>query len=279
MTFQEKILSAKNNPPVDPAGDKARTLEREATRLREENKIDQAFEAYDRAALLYQDAGDDFKAALCYASAATCWNIHAGWRPLHQAATRSHYGASAAMRAGHYDYARALFHEAAMLYEKEGDAEHYSECFMSTHGARQKAALENFWKGKCTDIAGLEHKACVRERAKAFCIYAVSLLNGMIWGYGERPFRTFRTALGVMLGCSLIYWCSGLIAPMHDSKSAVGFFDSLYFSMVTFATVGYGDYVPLGWVRGVAVLEGLLGITLLPLFLVSLTRRYLRMYR
>lgn len=277
-------MSGSRNSPQEPAvldslRAKALALEREAYHLRQENKIDQAFEAYDRAASLYRDAGEDFKAALCYASAATCWNIHTGWRPLNQAATRSHYGAEAAMRAGHYDYARTLFHEAAMLYEKEGDAEQYSECFMATHRARRKAAWENFWKGKSTDIAGLEHKACGSERTKSFFLWLLSLLNGAIWGHGERPLRTLGTAWTVMLGSAVIYRFSGLIESVSHPQHVMSFLDSLYFSIVTFSTVGYGDYVPVGWVRGVAVLEGLFGITLLPLFVISLTRRYLRLSR
>ena len=41
------------------------------------------------------------------------------------------------------------------------------------------------------------------------------------------------------------------------------------------AEVVKADIVPLYWVRGFAVLEGLLGIALAGAFLVSLTRRYI----
>jgi len=55
--------------------------------------------------------------------------------------------------------------------------------------------------------------------------------------------------------------------------------EALYFSAVTFTTVGCGDFLPLGWVRGVSVAEAFCGVALMPLFLIGLARRYLRMNR
>ena len=57
----------------------------------------------------------------------------------------------------------------------------------------------------------------------------------------------------------------------------IDLFESLYLSIVTYTTVGYGDYLPMGWTRGVAGIEALSGMFLTPLFLIGLTRRYLRM--
>ena len=56
--------------------EQAIALEREAHRLRGETKIDQAFQAFDQAAKLFQEAKEPLKAAVCFSSAATCWNIH-----------------------------------------------------------------------------------------------------------------------------------------------------------------------------------------------------------
>lgn len=53
-----------------------------------------------------------------------------------------------------------------------------------------------------------------------------------------------------------------------------GIGDALYFSGVTFATIGYGDIVPAGHARCVAVIEGLSGVLLASCFVVSLVRRH-----
>ena len=53
-------------------------------------------------------------------------------------------------------------------------------------------------------------------------------------------------------------------------------FSPLYFSVITFTTIGYGDYAPLGWLRLVAGVEGLLGLFLMALFTVSFARKFIR---
>jgi hypothetical protein len=51
--------------------------------------------------------------------------------------------------------------------------------------------------------------------------------------------------------------------------------DALYFSGVTFTTIGYGDITPLGALRALTILEGLIGIVLSSSFVVSIVRRYI----
>jgi hypothetical protein len=50
--------------------------------------------------------------------------------------------------------------------------------------------------------------------------------------------------------------------------------EALYYSGISFTTIGYGDITPLGWARAAAIMEGLLGIVLAGSFLVSLVRKY-----
>ena len=53
---------------------------------------------------------------------------------------------------------------------------------------------------------------------------------------------------------------------------------ALYFRLVTFVTIGYGDCHPTadGWVRFVAGFEGLLGVVLISFLTVVITRRYVK---
>lgn len=74
---------------------------------------------------------------------------------------------------------------------------------------------------------------------------------------------------GLALGCGVLYWAANrwfgpaLLAgqaPLGPGLS--GFLAALYFSVVTATSVGYGDIVPVGVVRLLAVLESAAGLLL-----------------
>ncbi|NOT38002.1 MAG: two pore domain potassium channel family protein [Saprospiraceae bacterium] len=50
--------------------------------------------------------------------------------------------------------------------------------------------------------------------------------------------------IGLVLLFGLLFWLTGDIKTNDSSKTVAGFFDSIYFSIITFATIGYGDFVP-----------------------------------
>ena len=52
--------------------------------------------------------------------------------------------------------------------------------------------------------------------------------------------------------------------------------DSFYFSAITYLTVGYGDFCPLGIDRWIAGLEGFVGVFLMAYFTVAFVRKILR---
>lgn len=250
--------------------------ERKAHELRSQEKIEEAFNAYDEAASLYANVKEHLKSAMCYASAASCWNIRTGWQPLRNAATRNELAAEEAMKAKHYDYARSLFREAALLYEKEGDSEHYSVCFYESQIADAKKSWAIFTQK--SEEARSTQEALWKDRLVAFARFALNIFGRVTWGYGERPFQTFALAAFIIVGSAFLYSVSDQILVEGVARS-VSFWEALYLSVITYTTVGFGDYLPLGWTRIVAVHEGLAGIFLTPLFLIGLTRRYLRMYR
>ena len=257
--------------------EQAVALEREAHQLRSQQKIQEAFNTYDRAAILYSNSGEHSKAALCYASAASCWNIHTGIQPLRNAATRTHQAAQAAMRAGSYHYARSLFLDAALLYEKEGDFGNYSACFYESKRSEAKLCWTLFAHGLKQE-SELSERGNWRERFLALGRWTTNSLNFLIWGYGEKPFRTFVVAFFLITLSAVAYSLSGRIS-FEGAVRPISFLEGIYLSVITYTTVGFGDYLPLGWTRAFAMLEALSGIFLAPLFLVGLTRRYLRMYR
>ncbi|GAA5162230.1 hypothetical protein GCM10023321_47510 [Pseudonocardia eucalypti] len=73
-------------------------------------------------------------------------------------------------------------------------------------------------------------------------------------------------ALLLGVGWALVYWpwMPGDFTHATPGDRAGGFIDSLYFSLVTLATLGYGDIAPAaGWLRVLAPLQSLLGLGLL----------------
>ena len=130
-------------------------------------------------------------------------------------------------------------------------------------------------------------------------------------GYGVRPFRAFYLGGLIVLLFSFIYlgspviswhneedadndrWSIKLLLSLipkidwpnpgisrltvaENSAQKMSFWDSFYFSMVTFSTIGYGDWYPKDNFRKWVMLEGLLGWLTLGLFLVTLTNVTIR---
>jgi hypothetical protein len=91
-------------------------------------------------------------------------------------------------------------------------------------------------------------------------------------GFGLRPFRVIGTALVLVLCYGLLYWGMGGIVAVHD-QTPVSLWHAIYFSGITFATVGYGDFVPAPHARWLALTEGALGAFTMGFFVVILVNR------
>jgi hypothetical protein len=73
--------------------------------------------------------------------------------------------------------------------------------------------------------------------------WAASMIDWLIWGYGERPARIFSAGLMVVLVYAAVFFSiNDQIAFGKDGLNNP--IDCLYFSMVTFSTLGYGDILP-----------------------------------
>ena len=99
--------------------------------------------------------------------------------------------------------------------------------------------------------------------------------------YATNPFRVLFSIVVVNFIFSLIYTmfysASNMLTCMDNS---VGIFEkilgNLYFSAITFFTVGYGDCSPLGFFKILAPLEGFVGVFLMSYFTVAFVRKILR---
>ena len=97
----------------------------------------------------------------------------------------------------------------------------------------------------------------------------------LVAGVGYRPLRVVGLAAGIVVLFGLLYWATGgVVAPA--SGEPVGLLECVYFSGVTFATVGYGDFVPGPGVRVLAMVEGFVGALTMGFFVAVLANRLRR---
>ncbi|MDQ0640198.1 hypothetical protein QF042_003763 [Pedobacter sp. W3I1] len=89
--------------------------------------------------------------------------------------------------------------------------------------------------------------------------YLFSLLNDLYWGYGRRPFNIVGWSLLMILVCGITFFYNQSSMNMPNLQAEMSFADSLYYSTITFTTLGYGDFTPKDFLRVVASIEALFG--------------------
>ena len=152
-----------------------------------------------------------------------------------------------------YDLERAFrwYRRAIAAYEQCG---HFEEArLLAYHVMRVK-----LWHAR-------ELRLPLALRAELFVFWAVA-------GFGYRPQRVVAAAAVVVVTFGILYWATGgVIEPA--SGQPVGFWASVYFSGITFSTVGYGDLLPAPHVRLLALTEGMIGAFAMSFFVVVLANR------
>ncbi len=101
--------------------------------------------------------------------------------------------------------------------------------------------------------------------------------------YATNPFRVMVSMLVVYTVFSLVYalvlalnW-GGIVSGLGGEHALLGIVGrSFYHSGITFLTIGYGDFYPMGAVRWLSNLEGFVGVFLMSYFTVAFVRKILR---
>ena len=98
-------------------------------------------------------------------------------------------------------------------------------------------------------------------------------------GYGYKPERGVYTLFAIWLIFTILYSMFllvpgfGLATNGKEISGWIGIPYSMYFSAITFTTIGYGDVVPIDWVtRFLAGLEGIFGISTMAIIIYALTK-------
>ena len=111
------------------------------------------------------------------------------------------------------------------------------------------------------------------KTSRSYWVWLTDWIWGASTGYGVKPIRLLAIGLSVASVFALIYYFAG--NPGRDSDFAT----SLYYSLTTFATLGYGDlhYTEARWImRLVSTLEALSGAALIAAFVAVMARKVIR---
>jgi len=112
-----------------------------------------------------------------------------------------------------------------------------------------------------------------------------SKIVDLFCGYGERPLRVVLFSMLAILCFALLYFIFGISDGNQliqwNNQHSLGqnlddILNCLYFSVVTFTTLGYGDLTPFGPTRFFAAIEAFIGSFTLALFVVVFVKKMTR---
>ena len=112
-----------------------------------------------------------------------------------------------------------------------------------------------------------------------------SKLVDLFCGYGEDPVRIVGLSMCIIAICATLYTFTGLSYQgetyAFDSSMSIAenfsfFLSCLYYSVVTFTTLGYGDFTPIGISRAIAAIEAFTGSFTIALFVVVFVKKMTR---
>ena len=112
-----------------------------------------------------------------------------------------------------------------------------------------------------------------------------SKMIDLFCGYGENPVRIVLLSILMIFICAFLYAFAGLNyqgqlyavsidASLSENISIL--LSCLYYSVVTFTTLGYGDFTPIGLSRALAAIEAFTGSFTIALFVVVFVKKMTR---
>lgn len=154
-----------------------------------------------------------------------------------------------------------------------------------------KNIASQFESNRILNISGEYHYLYKCNESKTLNGFS-KIKSKIFWftcGYGERPTYALITSLEIVLIFAIIYMFTGisiggrsinynlsLFSILENKIIVVDFLESLYFSLVTFTTVGYGDIIPVGISIILSSIEMILGVTMVGIWTATLARKITR---
>ena len=129
--------------------------------------------------------------------------------------------------------------------------------------------IEHMWNSKKSERKRNFNKMKFVHKILSFPIYTLkNFIFEVISLYGTSPFRVLITMIATIFFFACIF---------SVISKDFGLLDSIYFSMITFLTIGYGDIKPdTGCMKMLAGVEGFIGLFLIAYFTIAFSRKVLR---
>jgi len=173
-----------------------------------------------------------------------------------------------------YTRAAAVYGEIERVARMNADSELASRCYLWRKDMQRKRYQSN--EG--------------RRSSRQLINWVRSWIANVFVRYGESPWRVTGVAGLIIVGCAVLYHSFHLIeyraSPTQELLTVAGstppepgvtFLDAIYFSTLTFSTLGMGTFEPTGPLgRIVTIFETLSGVVLLALLVFVFGRRATR---
>jgi uncharacterized protein YjbI with pentapeptide repeats len=125
-----------------------------------------------------------------------------------------------------------------------------------------------------------DKKLSWKHPIRSLLIFLEWLLLDLGFGYGTKPMNIAGVAFGVVAVVAVLFglFPHGIADHNGTALTSIRWFDSLFLSVVSFASMEYTAFQPhpAHWLKYIAAFEGLLGIFLVTLFVATISRKIIR---
>lgn len=168
-------------------------------------------------------------------------------------------------------WAEDIYRSLKLWYTNAGMYDIAGQFFYREMEARRKIVQDQIVQQlRVNKASGLKHIILKLKGTTFYLLWAWVLK--LLCGYGEKPKRVVIFAASFIFSLALAYYFWGSFV---DAKS---FADTLYYSVVSFTALGYGQWAPqpTDWAQGMGAVEAVIGVFSMALFLVTFTRKMTR---
>ena len=228
---------------------------------------------YSQSSYAYEQGGEYEKAGESYRRAGEAYKETGKWREV--ALSYQHSGEACRT-------ARA-WRTAGLSYAQSGNAYKKAGLWLGAEESYCNAKMAYTEAGAYDNAGEMYYEEMVMKRMsmkKWSMKRLIHYFYDLLCGYGEKPKNVMISCSVIIVFFALIYlFPTGLAysgtLEISDSFLARAF-HALYFSVITFATLGQSNFEPKAYMRPFIMVEALLGIFMIILFVLVFSRKMMR---